>query len=488
MKEFLRNKRTILTIFILVLIFISSLIVSIQFLTPKNYRIGVITFLKEIMSQRDAEKYLSQIYYVYRSNDIKGIILYIDCPGGAASPIEAIYYALKTLGKEKPIVAYVGGLAASGGYYIAVSAEYIIVSPSSILGNVGLISTPPPIIVPTEEIFETGPYKLIGFSPISFPFNMSGFLDKFVENVYKGRGDRLKLAREELILGKVYFGYEAVRLGLADQVGSIIDAIKYIENKTGLKNYDVVFIENGEKFSESFIPKGNYSRLSYETLLKNFSRPEIYYLYIKDSIPNMDDEELYRPSKDIAINTCGEKSIVIDFTHRNLLSILQLNTIASIAVEMNCSINIISDFDKMSSSLMKASLVIIPTPVKEYSEKEVKIYIEFVKRGGKIMFLFDPAYYYAYIMNTISSKFGIVFVEGYLYDMHRNYGYYRNIYVHYNGSKFNITNIILFTSATIVSNRNSHEFTTYNTTYQSVREIRGIYTPIIIDKNIVGIA
>ena len=135
MKEFLRNKRTILTIFILVLIFISSLIVSIQFLTPKKYRIGVITFLKEIMSQRDAEKYLSQIYYVYRSNDIKGIILYIDCPGGAASPIEAIYYALKTLGKEKPIVAYVGGLAASGGYYIAVSAEYIIVSPSSILGN-----------------------------------------------------------------------------------------------------------------------------------------------------------------------------------------------------------------------------------------------------------------------------------------------------------------------------------------------------------------
>jgi len=72
--------------------------------------------------------------------------------------------------------------------------------------------------------------------------------------------------------------------------------------------------------------------------------------------------------------------------------------------------------------------------------------------------------------------------------MHKNYGYYRNIYVKYNGDKLNITNIVLFTAGTIISNINSSDFTTYNTTYQSVIEKRGIYTPIVLSKNIVGIA
>ena len=488
MKEVIRRKNLLIIIGIIVIIIVATIAVSLQFLMPRRYKIGVITFLSDIMYQKEAERYLSQIYNAYRDDSIKGIVLYIDCPGGSASPIEAIYYALKDLGRSKPIVAYVGGMAASGGYYIAVSAEYIIVSPSSILGNIGLISTPPPIIVPTERIFETGPYKLIGFSPLSFPFNMSGFLDRFVENVYEGRGDKLKLSREELILGKVYFGYEAVKIGLADKVGSIIDAIKYIENKTGIKNYDVIFVESGEKFSEKFISKENYSRISYEFLLKNFSRPGIYYLYIKDYVPDIGYEDLYRVDRNSYINPGGRKTIILDLTHDNFISILQVNTLLAIITEMNYTLNIISDFDTLRSKISEASLIIIPTPGSSYSEKTISVYKNFVKQGGKIVFLFDPAYYYAYVMNTISSKFGIVFMEGYLYDMHKNYGYYRNIYVKYNGDKLNITNIVLFTAGTIISNINSSDFTTYNTTYQSVIEKRGIYTPIVLSKNIVGIA
>jgi len=175
---------------------------------------------------------------------VKAVVVVVDSFGGYSNYVEQLYLSLKHLNERKPVVA-VAVNALSGGYYICAAASYIFAHPSSFVGAVGVISTAPPLLVPSEVVVETGPYKHTGFSRLLFFSNLSHALDSFLSAIEEGRGSRLKASREELSRGLIYLGTEAVKLGLVDEIGTFDQALEKAVERAGLSIYKVV--ELGEE-------------------------------------------------------------------------------------------------------------------------------------------------------------------------------------------------------------------------------------------------
>src|SRR2546423_10814177 len=74
-----------------------------------------------------------------RDNNVKVIVLRINSPGGSALASEVMWQAARRLAKDKPLVISVGGMAASGGYYLASSGDYIFADPAAIVGSIGVV-------------------------------------------------------------------------------------------------------------------------------------------------------------------------------------------------------------------------------------------------------------------------------------------------------------------------------------------------------------
>ena len=87
----------------------------------------------------DADKVLKEIEKAQKDDDIKGVLLNVNSPGGAVPPSIEIAYAIKALKEHKPVIAYASGIMASGSYYSSIYANRIIANPGSIVGSIGVI-------------------------------------------------------------------------------------------------------------------------------------------------------------------------------------------------------------------------------------------------------------------------------------------------------------------------------------------------------------
>ncbi len=131
-------------------------------------------------------------------------------------------------------------MAASGAYYLAAGTDYIFAGPSSPVGNVGVLSLLPPAPIVFEDIVSTGPYKLFGSERDAQLRRMDAIMQAFYEAVRIGRGDALRIGREELLRGEIWLGGEAMRLGLVDELGSVSQAIQHAADLAQIANYDVI--------------------------------------------------------------------------------------------------------------------------------------------------------------------------------------------------------------------------------------------------------
>ncbi|MGE4519040.1 MAG: S49 family peptidase, partial [Desulfobacteraceae bacterium] len=103
---------------------------------PGRHNIGVIEISGIIF---ESESVIESLKNFRERKDIEAVVLRINSPGGGVAPSQEIYEAVKRLSEKKKVVASLGSVAASGGYYIASAADKIITNPGTITGSIGVI-------------------------------------------------------------------------------------------------------------------------------------------------------------------------------------------------------------------------------------------------------------------------------------------------------------------------------------------------------------
>lgn len=200
-------------------------------------------------------KLRDQLFKAAKDKSVKGVILRINTPGGAVGISQEIYTAIKALREaKKPIIASMGDVAASGGYYIASGCDYIFANPGTLTGSIGVISHFMNLegtygkIGLKDMTIKAGKYKDIGSS--SRPMTdeerkilqnlVNDTYEQFVTDVYEGRRSnsseygslRQNLTRDNIAgiaQGMIYTGNQAKEIGLVDELGSYNVALEALQ-------------------------------------------------------------------------------------------------------------------------------------------------------------------------------------------------------------------------------------------------------------------
>lgn len=196
----------------------------------------------------DSQIYLDSIDAIAKDDDVKALVVRIDSPGGSVGPSQEIYSELKELGKELPIVASIGGVGASGGYYIACAAEKIYANPGSITGSIGVIAQFASYEKLLDwakidvEVIKSGKYKDVGSSFREMSEADKRYIQDLIDNVYSQFKLVVANARnldtkqiDKVADGKIYTGEQALNLKLIDELGTINDAIKMAGKLGGIE-------------------------------------------------------------------------------------------------------------------------------------------------------------------------------------------------------------------------------------------------------------
>jgi protease IV len=187
----------------------------------------------------DATDVIETLERFRRQDGTVAVVLRIDSPGGAVAPSQEIYDEVWRVREQKPVIASLGNVAASGGYYIASAANEIVADPGTITGSIGAIMSVPyyaPLadkIGFSEETVKSGRFKDTGhplrkLSPDERALlqNMvDDVLGQFVEAVARGRN--MPAARVRTLAdGRIYSGTQAVASGLVDRLGGLESATR----------------------------------------------------------------------------------------------------------------------------------------------------------------------------------------------------------------------------------------------------------------------
>ena len=219
-------------------------------------RIAVINFSGTIMPPF-TERWLKQIKAATEDNSIKGVLLAIDSPGGLVADSHQLYYELQKLKEKKPVYVSMKRMAASGGYYIAMSGgtnSQIFAEPTTWTGSIG-------VIIPRYNAAELGEKIGVKVEPLVTgplkdslnPFRDLGerekevwaailddSLDRFVGVIQENRPSLNEDKVRELATGQIYTAKQAVENGLVDQIGYEDDAIAALAESLSLSEYEVV--------------------------------------------------------------------------------------------------------------------------------------------------------------------------------------------------------------------------------------------------------
>jgi protease-4 len=215
-----------------------------SFFSPRE-RVGVVEIKGLLSDSRTVIKQLER----YRDDDnIKAIVLRINSPGGAVGPAQEILREVEKIRGKKKIVASLGTVAASGGYYIASGANLIMANRGTVTGSIGVIMQFTNVEGLTKKIgldlfnLKAGRYKDAGspFRPMTPEDKayLQGLLDniyrQFLSDVAHNRKiplDKMKILAE----GRIYTGEEAQQVGLVDEFGNLPDAIERAGRLGGIK-------------------------------------------------------------------------------------------------------------------------------------------------------------------------------------------------------------------------------------------------------------
>lgn len=223
-------------------------------------------------------------------DDVKAIVLRVNSGGGSALASDVIWREIILSKKIKPVIASFGDVAASGGYYIGCAADSIFVQPNTITGSIGVFGIIPNLqnllnnkLGITFDGVKTGQYAdimsltrpLTAGERFIIQNDVNHVYDSFITRVADGR-KKTKAQIDSIGGGHVWIGTDAVKIGLADRLGSFTDAIKSAAKKAKLSDYKVV------EYPEKIDPLKNFLSNSKENISIYYTKKELgenYQLY-----------------------------------------------------------------------------------------------------------------------------------------------------------------------------------------------------------------
>lgn len=209
-------------------------------------RVGVVEVMGAISDAREVTEALAAFA---DNDDIEAVVLRVDSPGGSVGPSQEIYEAVRRTAATKPVVASMGAMAASGGFWVSLAADEIFANPGSITGSIGVIVQIPDFTGLAElarfdmRIYKSGPQKDLG-NPLRpedpadaavFQTLVDDVYAQFVELTAERRGLDVETVKT-VADGRILTGRDAMAKGLVDGMGGLETAARRalaLSEKTG---------------------------------------------------------------------------------------------------------------------------------------------------------------------------------------------------------------------------------------------------------------
>ena len=236
------------------------------------YAEGTINYFedsKKINEIITPEKIQKELAIAEKNDDIKGVVIRVNSPGGSALASDIIYNSIKNM--TKPVYISMGGVAASGGYYISAAGDKIYADKETLTGSIGVITMIPNVseLLKKAEInysvISKGKYSDMGSIVKDLTEDEKDKIrasslkvyEEFVDRVAEGRN----MTREEVLKsaeGRVWLGEEAKEIGLVDEIGGIEKVVSDLAISLELEDYKVVESLKEEKIEsviKNYLPK-----------------------------------------------------------------------------------------------------------------------------------------------------------------------------------------------------------------------------------------
>ncbi|MBA3012023.1 MAG: signal peptide peptidase SppA [Proteobacteria bacterium] len=244
------------------IVYISSKMMDAGFpeaLGSHKGNIGIVEVMGPIISSK---KIIEDIKGFRENEDIKAIVVRIDSPGGGIGPSQEIYRELIKTRAQKQVIASMGSVAASGGYYVAAATQKIVANPGTITGSIGVIMEYANLMEIAKKIgiapvvIKSGEFKDMG-SPLRelkenekliFQELVDELHLQFVTDAAKARNMAIE-TMTSLADGRVYTGQTALSLKLVDRLGNLDDAIQWAGQLAGIQGKPIPVYPKEDKMT-----------------------------------------------------------------------------------------------------------------------------------------------------------------------------------------------------------------------------------------------
>ena len=264
---------------------------------PRDHKI-VVLGIGGIIDGQQAQEISRQIRTIRQNPAVKGVIVHVDSPGGTISGSDSIYREIMNYRQQegRPVVAFMQGIAASGGYYAAVACDEIIAEPTAVTGSIG--------VVMMHFVFEDLLENKLGIQPVFLTMGQkkdwpSSFrkpseeelvylrarllqpaYERFVSVVKRGREKALSADEvEKLADGSIFAADQALAVKLIDRIGYLDDAIERVKTLAGIEKAQVVEYRRPFSFLGLLTAKSVSIPKLDRTKLFEFSTPQVLYLW-----------------------------------------------------------------------------------------------------------------------------------------------------------------------------------------------------------------
>ena len=258
---------------------------------PTGPKVGIVEINTPIT---DSKNIVKELNHFEEESGISAIVVRLETPGGGVAASQEIYEKVKKISENgsKPIIASMGGVAASGGYYIALAADTIIANPGTVTGSIGVIMTYPVVqelmqkLGVEHETIKSGKLKDAGSIFRDMSEKERQYWQVLIDNLHSQFVTAVSIERnlslaemQKLADGRVFSGIQALDAGLIDMLGTMEDAVLMAAQKSGLKGKPVMVYPPEDKKGLLNILFGDILQRASLAKLNLYPQPEYKIIY-----------------------------------------------------------------------------------------------------------------------------------------------------------------------------------------------------------------